>query len=71
MRKKIVTSLAIGAVMSMSAMPAFAGGLGEPEIEPEVFTADDEVAAGTLGSNAGLIIVGLIVGGLVIAGDSN
>lgn len=71
MRKRIVTGLAFGAAVSLAATTAFAGGIGAPEIEPEVFTADEQVAAGTLGSRTGLIILGLIVGGIAIAGDSN
>ena len=71
MRKNMVTGCLVAAIFSVTAAPAFAGGVGEPEIEPEVFTADDEVAAGALGGNSGLIILGLLVGGLLVAGDSN
>lgn len=68
MRKKLVTCLA---ALILLPGAAFAGGVGEPEIEPEVFEADEEVAAGTLASNSGLILLGLVIGGLVIAGDSD
>jgi hypothetical protein len=71
MRKKFVTGFAAIALFSVAALPALAGGVGEPEIEPEVFTSDEAVAAGTLGGREGLIILALIVGGIAVAGDSN
>ena len=68
MRKNFVTIAATIAVFGATSLPALADGLGTPEIEPEVFV---DTAAGSLGSNAGIILVGLLIGGLAIAGDSN
>ena len=71
MRKNFVTIAATIAVFGATSLPALADGLGTPEIEPDVFVDTDAVAAGSLGSNAGIILVGLLIGGLAIAGDSN
>ena len=71
MRKNFVSGLVTATLIAAFAAPVYAGGVGEPEIEPEVFSAGDEVAAGSLGGTPGLILLGVLVGGLVIAGDSN
>jgi hypothetical protein len=71
MRNKIVSGFVTATIIVGFLAPAYAGGVGEPEIEPEVFTASEAVAAGSLGGTPGLILLGVLVGGLVIAGDSN
>lgn len=71
MGKKTITAAALFSVFSLAALPASAGGVGTPEIEPEVFTATEAAAAGTLGSVPGLILLGVLVGGIAIAGDSD
>lgn len=70
MREKIVTGLLAGTVTLAMALPAAAGGIGEPEIEPEVFTTTEAVAAGSLGGAPGLILLGVVAGAVLIAGDS-
>lgn len=70
MRNKFVTGLSAFAAVATFALPASAGGIGEPEIEPEVFTATEAVAAGSLGGAPGIILLGVIVGGILISGDS-
>lgn len=71
MRNKFVTGIVASAFLAALALPAAAGGIGEPEIEPEVFTATEAVAAGSLGGVPALILLGVVVGGVLISGDSN
>jgi hypothetical protein len=54
--------LILAAVFAVSASAAFAGGVGEPVIEPVL-----AAPAATGPSNTGLIIAGLLLGALIIA----
>lgn len=70
MRKHLITGIASAACLVGAFGAASAGGVANSEVDPDVIVEPLE-AAGSLGAPAGLAILAIVVGAVVVAGDSN
>ena len=69
MRKFLITGAATAALVAAASVPATAGGVANAAVDPDTIVEPLE-AAGSLGAPAGLAILALVVGAVVVSGDS-
>ena len=69
MRKFLITGAAAAVLFSAASVPALAGGVANSAVDPDTIVEPLE-AAGSLGAPVGLAIIALVVGAVVVSGDS-